>query len=707
MPTLPSRQQQAIGTPQLRPGSFTQFQDQSGRQLQQAGRALEFAGGGLARLGDSIKAQHDTARIKEGIGQFRSYEQGMLSPAEGFRAKRGKDAMDAYEPSLEQLRARRDSIAAGLQNAEQREAFKAATERDLMQAQATMETHLARESTRYNLAQTEGLINSSVTVYRESQDDPRAAAVALGQVRENVAEFAELAGFAPEQTKALLTQEMTKAHAGVVEDLLSEGDPRAAADYLSTNRGAMDRGTARQLSDRVKSKRTAVDAQDLAFTLTDKHGDAPTLLDLEVAAMGELEERFRAPGSGMSVELFLSARASIGRTVSDMQRRQAAEDGQWITQFREAVSSGDVRALDQLPDEMQAYAQARPEVADQANKWFAGKVDAETDRAYRAARLFSREDFLSLYADEGTFIQQFGMLPDTKWDRIQGLRDRYMGNGQTKNAKLARRSDLAEKRLAPHLWAYRTYDDEGNAITSERDRRKAGLDPDVLQRIEDKIDEETRNRGVESMSDADVAKFLDDEFKDAEYKSEAGAPVPRFLRDVIPNVDERRAATRTTALGQITSARAQAIHNVRKNPALFNFYNDQLGDTASDATREDLDIRLGQPSTVAEARQRVDLITRGLMQPGGELGTKLQMIRLLDDETRSAYAWLERSYGRSSPGVLPGNLDDAVSDFKLNEKQERALRRVFESERLNNPHMGQTRGTAGPSRSPYPTGGSR
>ena len=704
MVTVPSRQQQVIGTPQLRPGSFTQFQDQSGRQLQQAGRALEFAGGGLARLGDSIKAQHDTARIKEGIGQFRAYEQGMLSPAEGFRSKRGKDAMDAYEPSLEQLRARRDSIAAGLQNTEQREAFKDATERDLMQAQATMETHLARESTRYNLAQTEGLINTSVTAYRESQDDPRAAAVALGQVRENVAEYAEIAGFAPEQTKALLTQEMTKAHAGVVEDLLSEGDPRAAADYLSTNRGAMDRGTARQLSDRVKSKRTAVDAQDLAFTLTDKHGDAPTLLDLEVAAMGELEERFRAPGSGMSVELFLSARASIGRTVSDMQRRQAAEDGQWITQFREAVSSGDVRALDQLPDEMQAYAQARPEVADQANKWFAGKVDAETDRAYRAARLFSREDFLSLYADEGAFIQQFGMLPDTKWDRIQGLRDRYMGNGQTKNAKLARRSDLAEKRLAPHLWAYRTYDDEGNAITSERDRRKAGLDPDILQRLEDKIDEETRNRGVESMSDADVAKFLDDEFKNAEYKSEAGAPVPRFLVDVIPDAQQRVAAQRTTQFGAITSGRVAVVMS---NKPLADFYRGELGDAFSPAAMEDLDTRLGSPTSVNEARQRIDLITRGVMQPGGELQTVKQAYGLAGQEAKSAYNWLQRSYGRQAGGVRAGDIESAIERFELDAQQETQLRRLFEIERQRNPNMGQTRGTAGPSRSPYPTGGSR
>lgn len=328
MPTLPSRQQQAIGTPQLRPGSFTQFQDQSGRQLQQAGRALEFAGGGLARLGDSIRVENDAARAKEAIKTYRAFAQGQLSPTEGFRSRRGKEAMDSYEATRNAFDMRRDSIASGLQNAEQRQLFLDGIEGTMRQSQSVMETHLAGQTRSYNLGETKASIDVEMDVYRDNLGDPMAAAESLARIRAHVGEYADVASFGPEQREALMRQTLEAAHTGAFDALMQEQDTEGARAYLNAHGSEMGAGIRRRAKGMLQKATRLETVMRVSDRMVDAGGTLTDMLDRvqELQQKGEISAEVRA-----DVERRVEAAVLTRRREESVSAKQALDDAiQWV-----------------------------------------------------------------------------------------------------------------------------------------------------------------------------------------------------------------------------------------------------------------------------------------------------------------------------------------------------------------------------------------
>jgi hypothetical protein len=204
------------------------------------GEVLQQAAGVASDYAKKAKSDADTARVVQAEAQLGNvYNTAIYDPKEGFVTKRGNDAMAAYGPTVQGLNDARKKILESLANDDQKQAFIARSSESHLQAMRQIETHTyqqgeqansdafrAREAVSYNT-----IANTALTRWRAS---PK-----WTQMHDVIIANAQRTGAGADVLKAALQGYDQKAHATVLDQMLSAQLATPAQAYFQQNKAAL------------------------------------------------------------------------------------------------------------------------------------------------------------------------------------------------------------------------------------------------------------------------------------------------------------------------------------------------------------------------------------------------------------------------------------------------------------------------------------
>lgn len=142
-------------------------------------------------------------------------------------------------------------ISAALSNDEQRTRFKRRADVSRLGYQEDMLRHLARESDVYAREVYEGTVATEARNASVHWDSPADVQASLVRVTSAVEDRAERLGWSPAYKQAVLQDESSKIHAGVIGQALASGRYRYAEEWFNKNRESIDTATAKVLERQV------------------------------------------------------------------------------------------------------------------------------------------------------------------------------------------------------------------------------------------------------------------------------------------------------------------------------------------------------------------------------------------------------------------------------------------------------------------------
>lgn len=252
----------------------------AGQQQEQLGEGMMRAGGGLGRLADAEQHQLDLATGKA-LENRQMAQQAAIMRA--YEAKVGKDAVDAYEPTLKALEQQHQAIMAELGKSDASTGLKTVAALALQQNQIRAADGLARHNAQQVRVWNAGESKTAADLATQQaigSFDPSGArgGTAAGAFAADVSaalhhtdEYAAALGI-PEgsaQWNALRLARTSDLHVGVVQRLLSDQQPDRARQYLEgVPKDQVDSGSLTRLQDLVHRGTVSERARAMANAAT-------------------------------------------------------------------------------------------------------------------------------------------------------------------------------------------------------------------------------------------------------------------------------------------------------------------------------------------------------------------------------------------------------------------------------------------------------
>lgn len=212
----------------------------AGAALQQAGAMVGKAAETADRAAIRIGTEDNEAAAKAADTTFNGTLRGTLfDPEKGYLNLKGKDAVDAYKPTMEALQKARDDAAGTIKSPEARRMFLDIAQRRQDAALDTMAKHAAIERRTFldgvSIARATDA-GSDAVAYAA---DPAKREASLNVGRAEIIQFGADHGESPEVTRSKLRDYQTKAYVGIVKRMAVD-DPMGAKAYYEANRQKID-----------------------------------------------------------------------------------------------------------------------------------------------------------------------------------------------------------------------------------------------------------------------------------------------------------------------------------------------------------------------------------------------------------------------------------------------------------------------------------
>ena len=316
MPTVPMYD---MPTQQINAGSMTpvqapEFQNYTGKQIEQIGQTASTLGQTAFKIGTEIQNKYDDARTKDLFNQAAS---DIDQVRNDYLTKPGKDAVDTYAVYQQKVDDVLKSYADKAENPVQRGMFMTSGSTMARSALSSMNNHQLQQLHEYDLGETKTAVKTKAQAAIAMQGTPKEQ-IFLDATIAQANQLADMQGYAAdsEQRKALISDTHDAIVKGVVDNMLAAGRPSQAKEYLAsaTKDGRVSEFMHTELSSLVQVK----SAQDTAARLSQ------TLPGSESQKKKKINEMF------MSKEIDVTTRdAAIGYIEHDAaqaeQERNKAE----------------------------------------------------------------------------------------------------------------------------------------------------------------------------------------------------------------------------------------------------------------------------------------------------------------------------------------------------------------------------------------------
>lgn len=626
-------------------------QSETPEVLQRTGGGLQDVGIGVYRLGQTVRARHDTARTQQAVNRLEEFRDNLLSPKEGYLSRRGEDAGNDYDATREALKQEVSRLSGLLDNDDQRAKFAEIANDVQLRANRTIDTHAGRESYRFELSQREANLVSlerqwseTLTMPEEGQD--QAYQDLEGRIRRQAANVAKMRGEAPEKGEQLAEQIMSRAHSTSVSQLLDDDNPEGASLYLKDYGEDIDPDTRRELKARVSAKSAARESAIRVGRMWSQTRGADTEMQ-QVRVYAKLHDEFLA--GNRTAEQYRQDK-NAARALFEQQRRvEIAQLSQASSAVRARLSDPSrpaPRTLADFPQYVQEMAQRHPdEFGDPLQATLNDRTKADAKRRLNEALDMPLSDFKAAYG---------GALVDDSGQPVDVLSARFPGLSAPQMQQLRDRLDLAEGRMTPGAayeagkdmiwqrllkgrhWAY--VDREGNMMAPDSALSEPGVTPNadivagVQQYVKTLVGD---NRGV---SVPELRSSIDKWLNESNITVDT-ANLPDDLFSLLP----AEVAARAVVATQYGPQSALDIRDAMGSEALTKEYKYLMGRNWSQEEQREMSQGLGNPKSVAVLRERWQRMKLGDQPVGQEHPVRVRELkRRASEEVMAAFGTMFR-----------------------------------------------------------------
>jgi hypothetical protein len=191
------------------------------------GDVLQAAAGVASDYAKKAKSDADTARVVAAEAQLGDvFNAAIYDPKDGFITKRGTDAMAAYDGTVKALNASRKQILDSLANDDQKLAFLHRSDDAFKQARREIEGHAYQQGEQANSDAFRARETTSYNTIANKAFDPEGRTSEMLQMHDVILANAQRTGAKPEVLKAALASYEQKAHATILDQMLSKPSRR-------------------------------------------------------------------------------------------------------------------------------------------------------------------------------------------------------------------------------------------------------------------------------------------------------------------------------------------------------------------------------------------------------------------------------------------------------------------------------------------------
>lgn len=201
----------------------------------------------------------------------------IYDPEQGALTRRGEAAMTLPEEVRDEYDKLTGEIEVGLASDRQRQAFENVKAQEWDQLDLQVRRHVFDQMQEFRAGEAKALIDSSILEAQATYADPDISAAALTRATDAIKQNAAALRLSPKQVDLAVLETQTKAHVGVIENLLADEQDEAAGEYFTV----YEKQIAGDQLDRIKK----------ALKEGDLRGQSQRKADEILAAGGTLEEQ--------------------------------------------------------------------------------------------------------------------------------------------------------------------------------------------------------------------------------------------------------------------------------------------------------------------------------------------------------------------------------------------------------------------------------
>jgi hypothetical protein len=229
-----------------------------------AARAIGAASDEMYQAFEQEKRNINKVRTEDAFTELRNAQIDLsIGEENGFKGLKSGDAVK--RPVLKEWTDKFDaavtSISSGLENEEQRLAFRMRADTTKSQYTQDILQHLARENTVYQTQVMDSTVETERNAASMHWNSPGDVMASLERVKRAVDSYADANGLEGDVKKAAYTKRVSKVHAEVIGQAMNNGNPEYAELWFKTNRKDMDAATAAQAEKLLKEGGTRIKAQ--------------------------------------------------------------------------------------------------------------------------------------------------------------------------------------------------------------------------------------------------------------------------------------------------------------------------------------------------------------------------------------------------------------------------------------------------------------
>lgn len=243
------------------------FGGQAGQAMQQFGGAAQQTSDMLAQHAMQMQQLNNEAATKQAYIDFsQQMRTTLFDPKTGYYALQGKDAVDAYQPTIDKLQQLRQTVVDNLANDQQRRMFQDVALRRTEVELDGMARHAAGQQRAWQDQTSDGVVQDNLNDAAAYYNDPKRFGLAVITGQQEISNHAAQVGMPPEQEQAKRAAFTSAAWKARVERM-AINDPVGAQNIYQQNMEQMT-GTDQSLVERqLKPLVDAVQTRNIATTI--------------------------------------------------------------------------------------------------------------------------------------------------------------------------------------------------------------------------------------------------------------------------------------------------------------------------------------------------------------------------------------------------------------------------------------------------------
>jgi hypothetical protein len=200
-----------------------------------------------------LQQTKDQADAYNAVNQMDAAKRNILFGPQGYYSLQGKDAVDAYQPTLDKLNALQKQYAGTLNNPFAQQVYNQTSSYMLNREMDSMAQHSAQETITYRNGSINGMIDSAVQNGALNYNNPTMTDAAIHTSIDGARQLAQSEGLSPDATQDLVTKSTSQAAAAILDAAMAK-DPVAASKLYDqyNSAGYLDAATSVEVGSRIR-----------------------------------------------------------------------------------------------------------------------------------------------------------------------------------------------------------------------------------------------------------------------------------------------------------------------------------------------------------------------------------------------------------------------------------------------------------------------